>query len=62
MPGRDWKMSGGTGQSPIGAFSLGILNRVEICSNLHFHFILHTPLNSTMFLNSRNIKISYSTG
>jgi hypothetical protein len=21
-----------------------------------FHFILHTPLNSTVFLNSRNIK------
>jgi hypothetical protein len=54
-------MFGGTGQNPVGAFDLGVLNKVGISSNLHFHFILHTPLNSTVFLNSRNIKTSCGT-
>jgi hypothetical protein len=44
--------SGETGESPTGAFGLGVLNRVGIFSNLHFHFILHTPLNSMVYLDS----------
>jgi hypothetical protein len=49
-------MSGETGQSSVGAFGLGVLSGVGICSNLHFHFILHTPLNSTVYLNSKKHK------
>jgi hypothetical protein len=36
-------ISGKTGQSPVRALGLGVLDRVENCSNLYFHFILHTP-------------------
>jgi hypothetical protein len=54
-------MFGETRQSPGGAFGLGDLNSVGICLNLHFHFILHTPLNSTVILNTRNIRTSCST-
>jgi hypothetical protein len=35
---------------------VGVLNGVGICSNWLFHFILHTPLNSMLKFNSRNIK------
>jgi hypothetical protein len=49
-------MSGETGQSPIGAFVLGVLSGDGICSNLYLHFILHTPLNSTVYLNSKKHK------
>jgi hypothetical protein len=46
-------MPGETGHCPIGAFGLGDLSRVGICSNLHFHSILYTPLNSIVYLNSK---------
>jgi hypothetical protein len=41
-------MSGETRQCLIGAFGLGVLSGVGICSSLCFHFILHTPLNSSV--------------
>jgi hypothetical protein len=49
--------SDGAGQCPVGALRLGVVSRVGICLSLFFHFILHTPLNSTVYLNSRNVKI-----
>jgi hypothetical protein len=48
--------SEGVGQCPVGTFGLGVLSGVRICSNLHFHFILHTPLNSMVYLNSKKYK------
>jgi hypothetical protein len=53
-------MSGETGQSPVGA-QVRCLGRDGNCSNLRFHFIFYTPLNSMVYLNSRNIKTSCTT-
>jgi hypothetical protein len=39
-----WTKSEGVRQCPVGAFELGVLSGVGICSNLCFHFILHTLL------------------
>jgi hypothetical protein len=48
--------SKGAGQCPVEAFGLRVLSGVGICSNLHFHFILHTTLNSMVYINSKKYK------
>jgi hypothetical protein len=48
--------SEGVGQCSVEAFGLGLLSGVEICSSLRFHFILHTTLNSTVYLNLKKHK------
>jgi hypothetical protein len=51
-----WTKSEGAGQCLVGAFGLGVWSGVGFCSNLYFHFIIHTPLNSTVYLNSKKHK------
>jgi hypothetical protein len=52
-----WTKSEAVRQCPVGAFGLGVLSGVGICSNLRFYFILHTPLNSMVYLNSKKHKL-----
>jgi hypothetical protein len=62
-----WTLSGVVGQSPVGVNNVHVTLSGEDSWFLWeytrigiFHFILHTPLDSTMFLHSKNLKASCS--
>jgi hypothetical protein len=44
----------GAGQCPVEDLCFGFLFDLEFCSNDILYFILQTPLNSTVFLYSRD--------
>jgi hypothetical protein len=54
-------MFGESGHCPPDALRCGCLVLWKFAQIVIFHFILYTPFDNTVFLNSKNLKASCST-